>query len=82
MSTLQSWTDEACAELGVQADKAAIGAVLDLAREVAHAVERPAAPVTAFLLGLAVGNGQPLAGAAGRLKALAARWPASDDAPR
>jgi hypothetical protein len=30
--------------------------VLDLARDVAHGVTRPAAPVTAFLLGLAAGR--------------------------
>lgn len=30
--------------------------VLDLARDVAHAVERPAAPLTSFLLGVAVGR--------------------------
>jgi hypothetical protein len=48
---------------------------------VAHQVERPAAPVSAFLLGLAVGSGQPLAEAAGQLTDLAARWPADTDAP-
>jgi hypothetical protein len=30
--------------------------VLDLARDVAHGVARPAAPVTAFLVGLAAGR--------------------------
>jgi hypothetical protein len=78
MTTLDSWTEAACAELGVHADDGAIRAVLDLAREVAHQIERPAAPVSAFLLGLAVGGGQPLAEAAGQLSALAAGWPASD----
>jgi hypothetical protein len=81
MTTLQNWTAQACAELGVQADDKAIRAVLDLARDVAHQVERPAAPVSAFLLGLAVGSGQPLAEAAGQLTDLAARWPADTDAP-
>jgi hypothetical protein len=37
--------------------------------------------VSAFLLGLAVGSGQPLAEAAGQLTDLAARWPADTDAP-
>jgi len=31
--------------------------VLDLARDVAHAVARPAAPLSAYLLGVAVGRG-------------------------
>lgn len=78
MTTLHSWTEAACAELGVQADDGAIRAVLDLARDVAHQIERPAAPVSAFLLGLAVGGGQPLAAAAEQLSALAAGWPASE----
>jgi Domain of unknown function (DUF6457) len=75
MTTLQSWTDAACAELGVQADDAAVRAILDLARDVAHQVERPAAPVTAFVLGLAVGAGRPLDEATAQLRALAAGWP-------
>jgi hypothetical protein len=53
--------------------------VLDLARDVAHQIERPAAPLTAFLLGLAVGQGQQLDAAAGQLRALAARWQAPQD---
>jgi hypothetical protein len=82
MTTLHSWTEAACDELGVRADDTAIRAVLDLARDVAHQVERPAAPVSAFLLGLAVGGGRPLDAAADQLRALAAGWPASvpDDA--
>jgi hypothetical protein len=78
MTTLHSWTEAACAELGVQADEGTIRAVLDLARDVAHQIERPAAPVSAFLLGLAVGGGQPLASAAGQLRALAEGWPGSE----
>jgi hypothetical protein len=30
--------------------------ILDVARDVAHAIERPAAPVTTYLLGLAAGR--------------------------
>jgi hypothetical protein len=78
MTTLHSWTEAACAELGVHADDGAIRAVLDLARDVAHQVERPAAPVSAFLLGLAVGGGQSLAGAAAQLRELAGAWPGSE----
>lgn len=75
MTTLQSWTEAACAELGVRADEATIRVVLDLARDAAHQVERPAAPVTCYLLGLAAGAGLPIAEAAARLRALAADWP-------
>jgi hypothetical protein len=77
MTTLQSWTEAACAELGIDPAAADARTVLDLARDVAHQVERPAAPLTAFLLGLAVGRGQPLAAAAQRLRLLAERWPAA-----
>ncbi|HXW45107.1 MAG TPA: DUF6457 domain-containing protein [Streptosporangiaceae bacterium] len=71
MTTLQNWTQAACTELGVQADDATVRAILDLARDIAHQVERPAAPVTAFLAGLAVAAGQPLAGVSDRLRVLA-----------
>jgi hypothetical protein len=79
MTTLQDWIDAASAELGVTADDAMVREVLDLARDVAHQVERPAAPVTAFLLGLAAGAGQDRAEAAARVRALAASWPRSDE---
>jgi hypothetical protein len=57
MTTLDEWTARACDALGL--DEAAVDQelVLDLARDVAHGVARPAAPVTAYLLGLAVGRG-------------------------
>jgi len=74
MSRLQRWIAAACAELGV--DPAAVDerTVLDLARCVAHDVDRPAAPVTAFVLGIAVGRGATAADAAGRLTGLARSW--------
>jgi hypothetical protein len=79
MTTLHNWTRAACAELGVQADDDTVRAILDLARDVAHQVERPAAPVTAFLAGLAVGTGQPLAAVSARLRELASSM-ATDEA--
>ncbi len=74
MSVLDDWIDSACAELGI--DRAVVDerVVLDLAREVAHQVDRPAAPLTSFLIGVAVGSGLPLAEAAARLSLLASRW--------
>jgi hypothetical protein len=74
VSTLDRWTEAACAELGLTAADVPARTVLDLARDVAHQVERPAAPLTAFLLGLAAGKGQPMDDAARRLTELAARW--------
>jgi len=74
VSVLEQWIDAACADLGI--DRAVVDerAVLGLAREVAHQVDRPAAPVSAFLVGVAVGAGEPLEAAAGRLLALSAAW--------
>jgi hypothetical protein len=74
MSTLEAWISAACAELGVSQSIVDERAILELAREVAHQVDRPAAPVTAFLLGVAVGSGQQLGPAADRLLALTERW--------
>jgi hypothetical protein len=74
VSTLERWTEAACAELGIDPAVADTRAVLDLARDVAHGVARPAAPRTAYLLGVAVGQGRPVAEAAARLQALAGAW--------
>ena len=46
--------------------------MLDLTRDVAHGVARPAAPLTAYLVGVAVGRGLALSDAARRIAALAA----------
>lgn len=74
MSTLERWTETACAELGIDPSSADTTAVLDLARDVAHGVARPAAPLTAYLLGVAVGRGRPMAESAARLRELATAW--------
>ena len=78
VTTLDSWTDAACAELGLARDDVASRTILDLARDVAHQVERPAAPLTAFLLGVAAGRGMPVDEAARRLRELAAHWPPAE----
>ncbi len=71
--TLQDWSGQVVAALGLPAELAGQDArdvVLDLARDVAHGVSRPAAPVTAFLLGAAVGAGRTPAQAAAEILAL------------
>ena len=70
---LDEWVRAACAELGVAPSDAPVSLVLDLARDVAHNTVRPAAPVTAYLLGLAVGRGADPHATAAALTALAAR---------
>jgi hypothetical protein len=75
-NVLEAWITAACGALDLtdlsDRDRRA---VLDLARDVAHGVVRPAAPLTAFLLGLAVGRGADLATAAATLTRLAGDWP-------
>ena len=51
---LHDWIDELCDVLDIETEVDE-GLVLDLARDAAHNVERPAAPVTTYLLGLAAG---------------------------
>jgi hypothetical protein len=71
---LATWVEAAGRELGLALADVPTDVVLDLAREVAHGVVRPAAPVTAFLMGLAVGRGADPDEVAGRLSELARSW--------
>ncbi|MDG4794662.1 DUF6457 domain-containing protein [Micromonospora sp. WMMD1082] len=75
MTVMDDWVTAACAELGLDPAQVPVPTVLDLARDVAHQVLRPGAPVTAYLLGLAVGQGADPAVTAARLAALAGIWP-------
>ncbi|GGL16078.1 hypothetical protein Sme01_30300 [Sphaerisporangium melleum] len=74
MNVLAEWTALVCKELGIDPDRLDRDAVLDLTKDVAHGVARPAAPLTAYLLGLAQGAGTAPADAAVRLSALAKNW--------
>ena len=74
---LSRWVDELCVALQLDAtvDR---DLVLDLARDAAHGVARPAAPLTTFLVGLAAGrrggSADDVAAAAETAKRLAADW--------
>ncbi|MEV4705337.1 DUF6457 domain-containing protein [Actinoplanes sp. NPDC049316] len=76
MNVLEEWIKLASAELGLAPADLDQKAVLDVARDVAHNVVRPGAPVTAYLMGIAVGRGADPAVAAARLSELALAWPA------
>ncbi len=52
---LDSWIAQLAAALGVDAACVPRDLLLDVARDAAHAVARPAAPLTTFLVGLAAG---------------------------
>lgn len=58
MSAMSEWVAEICRELELELidQDVTVNQVLDLTADVAHGVARPAAPVTAFLVGLAAGR--------------------------
>ena len=71
---MDEWVTAVSAALGV--DQAVdLDTILDVARDAAHAVARPAAPVTTFLLGVAVAGGADPKEAAATIAALAREWP-------
>ncbi|MGQ4267667.1 DUF6457 domain-containing protein [Nocardiopsis changdeensis] len=80
--TLVEWADEVRVALGLPEteamDRKDVDRVLDLAKDAAHSVARPAAPLTAYLLGIAVGRGADPEAAARMLGELA-RSRAGDD---
>ncbi|GGO43158.1 hypothetical protein GCM10012286_26360 [Streptomyces lasiicapitis] len=83
---LDEWITAVKDELGIELD-VDTGILLDLARDAAHGVARPAAPLTTFLVGYAAaqataggGGTQAVADAARKAAALAARW-AEEDRP-
>lgn len=80
---LDEWMTAVKDELGIDLD-VDTGVLLDLARDAAHGVARPAAPLTTFLVGYAAaragGGPEAVAEASRRATALALRW-ADEDAP-
>ncbi len=81
MNELDRWVQQLQQELGLDQDVVLdINDVLDLARVAAHEVDRPAAPLTTFLVGYAAGRasgrGDPITVAvlAARAAALAESW--------
>ncbi|MGP3932754.1 NTP transferase domain-containing protein [Nonomuraea sp. KM88] len=74
MNVLNEWTALACKELGIDPATVDRDLILDLTKEVAHGVARPAAPLTAYLLGLAQGAGTAPEDAVTKLITLAKNW--------
>ncbi|MFJ9612791.1 NTP transferase domain-containing protein [Streptomyces noursei] len=73
---LDEWITAVKAELGIDLD-VDTAALLDLARDAAHGVARPAAPLTTFLVGYAAGRqGGDVAELSRQVAALADRWAA------
>ncbi|OEU90213.1 molybdopterin-guanine dinucleotide biosynthesis protein [Streptomyces abyssalis] len=76
-TVLDEWMAAAKAELGIETD-VDTAALLDLARDAAHGVARPAAPLTTFLVGYAAarrgGTAEDIAETVDKAARLAARW--------
>ena len=53
----EEWIDELCELLSIDPNDVDIDGLLDLSREAAHGIERRAAPVTTYLVGVCVGAG-------------------------
>ncbi len=81
---LHDWIDELCDALDIETEVDE-GLVLDLSRTSAHTVERRAAPITAYLLGFAAGEGgaapEEVERLAARAQALAEGWDQPAGAP-
>ena len=79
---LHDWIDELMDALDIETEVDE-GLVLDVAREAAHRVERPAAPISTYLLGyaaaLAGGDTEKVETLAGRALALADKWEGEED---
>jgi hypothetical protein len=79
---LHDWIDELCDVLDIDAEVDE-GLILDLARDAAHGVERPAAPITTYLLGYAAAlheaNPDRLEELAAAATALAEKWDGKED---
>lgn len=75
---MDDWVNALARELGLPEGGVEPGLLLDVARDAAHHVERPAAPVTTFMVGLAAGlaGGGPeaVARAAEAATRLAVQW--------
>jgi hypothetical protein len=76
-SSMQDWVTAVKTELDLEVE-VDVDLILDVAKDAAHAVQRPAAPVTTYLLGLAVAGGADPAQTAAKIAHLAQGWRAAD----
>lgn len=77
---LDDWLRAVAAELDLgdlDLSPDTVHTLLDLARDSAHEIERIAAPLTAYLVGVAVGRGAALGAAAAQVTELALHQPPS-----
>ena len=83
MTTLEEWLAALAEELDCEISADLIPGVLDLARDAAHAVQRPAAPLSAYVAGYAAGlakaDDRAQAEIVERGRAFAAAWAEEGD---
>ena len=77
-NVIEEWVQALCEAMGVPPDEVDVAAVLDLAREAAHSVDRPAAPITTYVVGYAAaqrgGGAEAVATATAEAATLARNW--------
>ncbi|MBA0128326.1 hypothetical protein H0B56_22505 [Haloechinothrix sp. YIM 98757] len=78
MRELRMWTSALEADLGIDSDQLDYELIDAVAREVGRAVADPAASLSAYLLGMAVGRGFSSCEAARRVCERARCWPRVD----
>jgi hypothetical protein len=76
------WIQELRQELGIDAE-VDVDRLLDVARAAAHKVERKAAPITTYLMGLAIGMAGPASfdRVAASVEKLISEWSKDESAP-
>lgn len=70
---MREWIEAVKKELAIE-QEVDIDMLLLLARDAAHNVERPAAPITTYLIGIAVANGADLEKVSKTISDLALNW--------
>jgi hypothetical protein len=83
---LDEWVAALAARLGLDPAQVPIGALLDVTRDAAHNVARPAGPLTTYLIGVAAARDGGTAADAERASAIATElalgWPGRTPDPR
>lgn len=76
--TIEKWVEALAAELELDLTDVDVQALLDVARDAAHSVVRPAAPLSTFLVGYAAGlraaKGDDIAPECAKASRLASAW--------
>ncbi|MGB3605198.1 MAG: DUF6457 domain-containing protein [Gordonia sp. (in: high G+C Gram-positive bacteria)] len=70
---LDPWVAELAPALGIDDPSVPTELLLDVTRDVAHSVLRPAGPITTYLIGVAVANGMAAETAAARIQEVLAK---------